>query len=427
MRRRVTALALLFCMLLTACGMEADTETLSVYYCAADGGMEYGSAVVKTECPVPAGADRLHEALRLLKEKPDDTSLLSAFPAQIQVETYHIEDGEIALNLSEGYLSLTPVRRTLLRACIVLTLCALDEVEVVSLYEGTRMLEYGMTPGLFLHESLPEGESRTELRFWFPDAENACLHSEVQTVKPRGSASMAETVLRQLMPQLCEYGLPEEMQLLSLSRSESVCVADFSAEFWECAALGPTALRLLLFSVVNTLTELDTVEAVLFRCEGSGIGVFGSMELNSAFLREEAFAVEMMSQEDCETVTLYLMAADGRLVPVKLAVSVSGGDTTPTEAALHTLLELDTYWGYQPSYSPGTQLLGCTEKDGAAELILGESFWSSTESFRELTASALAATAADTGQVRGIRIITESRAYRNRELLRKNGDLIAEG
>lgn len=237
---------------------------------------------------------------------------------------------------------------------------------------------------------------------------------------------MAEAVLRQLMPSLYEFGLPQETQVLSVSRREGVCVVDLSAEFWECAALKPTALRLLLFSVINTLTELDTVETVLFRCEGSGIGVFGSMELNSAFRREEAFTAEMMARGDCETVTLYLLAADGRLVPVRLAAVKDGNNETPVSAAIRTLLELKTYWGFHPSCSPGTELRSCIEKDDVAELVLGESFWSSTESFRELTASALAATATDTGQIRGIRIVTESRDYRNRDILRKNGDLIAE-
>lgn len=427
MKKRMTAILLLISFLLCACAKQTETEPLSVYYCAKDGGMNAGSAVVKKTYLVPTGTDRLLEALRLLAVPPEDGALCSAFPVNIRIETYSLENGEIAVSLTEGYQLLPPIQRTLLRACLVLTLCSLEEVKCVSLYEDERLLENELTGDIFLSDSLPEGESRTELRFWYPDMENACLLSEVQTVKLRGSASMAEAVLRQLMPFLYEFGLPKETQVLSVSRREGVCVIDLSAEFWECAALKPTALRLLLFSVVNTLTELDTVEAVLFRCEGCSIGVFGSMELTGAFRREEAFTAEMMARADCETVTLYLMASDGKLAPIQLAVVRNGSDETPVAAALRALLELDTYWGFQPSFSPGTELLNCIEKDGTAELVLGESFWSSAENFRELTASAMAATAADTGQVRGIRIVTASRAYRNREVLRKNGDLIAEG
>ena len=425
--RRITALLLILCFLLCACEKQPDTESLNVYYCAQDGGMAAGSAIVKKTCEVPAGADRLLEALRLLTAQPEDDALCSAFPAGIRIETYSLEKGEISVMLTEGYQSLPPFARTTLRACIVLTLCGLEEVERVSLYEDAHLLESGLTGDGFLSESLPEGERRTELRFWFPDPENVCLVSEVQTVKLRASASMAETVLRQLMPSLYAFGLPAETQVLSVSRREGVCVVDLSAEFWACAALEPTGLRLLLYSIVNTLTELDTVEAVLFRCEGSGIGVFGSMELNGAFRREEGFTADMMSREDCETVTLYLMTSDGRLAPIRLAVVKEGDDETPVVAALRTLLHLNSYWGFQPSFAHGTELIDCFEKDGVAVLVLGENFWSVTESFRELTASALVATASDTGQVEGIRIMTASRDYRNREILRKNGDLIAEG
>ena len=427
MKRSRAAFLLLLCVLFSACAKQPETEPLNVYYCAEDGGMTAGSAVVKEVCHVPSGTDRLLEALRLLAVQPEDGALCSAFPPDIRIEAYSLEDGEIAVNLTEGYQLLPPIRRTMLRACIVLTLCDLKEVKSVSLYEEARLLESGLTGDLFLAESLPEGESRTELRFWYPDPENVCLRSDAQTLKLRGNASVAEAVLRQLMPYLYEFGLPEETQILSVSRKEGVCVVDLSAEFWACAAMEPNALRLLLYSVVNTLTELDTVETVLFRCEGSEITTFGSMELNGAFPREEAFTAEMMAREDCEKVTLYLLASDGRMVPVRLAVVRNENDDTPVATALRTLLGLKTFWGFQPSFLPGAELLSCSEKDGVAELVLGESFWSSTESFREMTAYAMAATAVDTGQVRGIRISTDSRSYRNRELLRKNGDLIAEG
>ena len=347
MKKRLTAFLLLLCLLLSACGNAPEDigEALNVYYCAADGGMRSGSSIVKLPFPVSAGTDRLHEALRLLTAEPEDAGLYSAFPANIRIETYRLEDRNIAVTLSDGYQAMAPAERTKLRACLVLTLCGLEEIEQVSLYEEERLLESGLSAAVFLSESLPEGDSGTVLRFWRPDPENGCLVSEMQTVRLRGSTSMPETVLRQLMPLLYDYGLPEGTQILSVSRREGVCSVDLSSEFLGMGTLRPSQLRLLLFSVINTLTELDTVDSVLFRCEGSSIRSLGSMGLLSPFSREEAFTADMMGREDCITVTLYLMAGDGKLTPVKAAVPVQGNAGQPVAAAVQALLTLDTYWG----------------------------------------------------------------------------------
>ena len=426
--RRLTAILLLLCMLLSACSTDGGAqELLTVFYCAADGGMESGSAIAKEMVGIPAGADRLHEALHHLTTAPEDAALCSAFPSSVRIETYRLENMDAAVSLSEGYLSLTPIQQTKLRACLVLTLCELEEVESVSLYAEERLLERGLKADTFLPESLPEGDGGTELRFWTPDLENACLVSELQTVKQRGSTSVAETVLRQLMPMLYDFGLPAETQILSVSRKEGVCIVDFSSEFRNAEALPPTELRLMLYSIINTLTELDTVESVMFRCEGSGIGTFGSMELIGALRHEAAFTADMLARPDFMAVTLYLLAANGKLVPVRAAIPTSGSAEHPVVTAVQALLNQNTYWGYQMPFLPGTELLSFSEKDGVAELVLGEGFWSNAENFRDLTAYALAATAVDAGAVNGVRIATKSRAYRNREILRKNGDLIAEG
>lgn len=426
MRKQALAWALLLALLLCACmNSDSEAETLDIYYCAADGGMESGSAVVKCALPVRADADRLEEALRLLTEEPRSPKLKTAFPTGISVERCAAEDGCVSLSLSAGYSGLPPMERTLLRASLVLTLCALEEVRSVSLSEGDRLLEEGLTAADFLREE--RNETEPELCFWLPEPERGCLTGERKTVRQRRNLTLAESAFRQLLEELQPYGLPKDTQVLRVVRRSGVCTVDLSEEFRGVCELGAESLRLLVFAIVDTMTELDGVDAVLLRCEGGDMGVCASMDLSQPLKREEAFTDAAMRDPDNAVVTLYLLGADGRLVPVKAALPNRISDGSGTETALRLLLGLDRSWGYRLPFEEGTALLSCTVRDGVGELVLNESFRSGDEAAQELAASALAATACDAGQLRGIRIMTASGAYRNREVLRKNGDIINNG
>ena len=426
MRRRFFAWALLLAVLLSACANSAsEAETLDIYYRAADGGMESGCAVVKCALPVGEGTDRLAEALRLLAEEPDAPKLHTAFPAGISVERCTAEDGCVSVSLSAGYSGLPPMERTLLGASIVLTLCALEEVESVTLLEGDRLLVTQLTAADFLREERSDAEP--ELCFWLPEPERGCLTGERKTVRQRRNLTLTESVLRQLLSELEAFGLPKDTQVLSVVRRSGVCTVDFSQEFRGICELGAASLRLLIFAIVDTLTELDGVDAVLLRCEGSDMGVCASMDLSAPLGREEAFTDAAMRDPDNAVVTLYLLGADGRLVPVKAALPKRITDGNSTETALRLLLGLDRSWGYRLPFAEGTALLSCAVRDSVGELVLNETFRSGGEAAQELAAYALAATACDAGQLRGIRITTASGAYRSREVLRKNGDIINNG
>ena len=428
MKRRILAWALLCGLLLSACGVsEAEKETLDIYYCAVDGGVDYDCTVVKSVQSIPAGADRLHEALRLLAAEPQTPRLRSALPAGLYIETYGLEDGRISVSLNEGYSALQPIQRTLLCACMVLTLCALEEVRSVSLYEEEQLVETDLTAAAFLRESLPEGETDAEQVFWLPDPERGCLKGETMQVRQWGNVSLTESVLRQLLTELQPYGMPRDTQVLSAARRAGVCTVDLSADFRAVSELSAAELRLLLYSIVNTMTELDAVDTVLFRCEGSSMGICGAMDLSEPLCPEEAFTDRAMADEQNTVVTVYLLGADGQLVPVKAALSAGEqGGGSAAETAIRLLLGLERSWGYQLPFVQGTELLQCTLRDGVAELVLSESFWSGGDMAQEVTASALAATACDAG-LRGIRIMTHSGVYRNREILTKNGDKIKNG
>lgn len=288
MKRKLFAALLAVFLLFGGCGRrtEENTELLNVYFCCADGGMQSGTAIEKEAFALPDGTDRLHEALLRITEQPKSEALCSAFPASVRISAYSLEEGRISVALTEGYDALSPIRKTLLRACLVMTLCSLEEVESVCISVEERLLESDLTPECFLGDSLPEQNNRTEMRFWYPDPENGGLQSELRLVHLRSEYAEAENILQHLLTILRPYGMPQDVQILSLTETDGICTVDLSETFRAIGDLPEEAQRLLIASVVSTLTELDTVDAVYFLCEGNPLGVCGAMDLTEPLYRE---------------------------------------------------------------------------------------------------------------------------------------------
>ena len=104
---------------------------------------------------------------------------------------------------------------------------------------------------------------------------------------------MEETIVNELIkgPQNSSELLatiPQNTQLLSLSRNNETVLINFSKEFVENHPGGSSSETLTIFSIVNTLTEIKEVEKVEFLVEGKKLKEFkGHYEFDKPFTRNE--------------------------------------------------------------------------------------------------------------------------------------------
>jgi germination protein M len=434
--KKLLSLLLLLLMLVgcTAGENGGNAPSVDVYYLTPEGDLSGGSAISKLSFTAAHSGDLLHEALVRLAEDPGERSRMrSAFPPELHINTYSLEDRSISVDLTSAYLALRPVQRTLVRCCLVLTLCSLDEVDVVNITVEGQPTESGLTPDILLLESTSESEYQTELELWFPAKDGACLLSERRQLTIAQNKPLAEYAVEELLrgPQRSDASAaaPAGTELRGISVSNGCCTVDLSQEYYQNRPKDPGIERLMLYALVNTLTELPGIDSVRLSTEGRLLDAYTYIRLDQPLTRAEEFTYPYLVKWDWYAVNLYLVTADGRLatVPVPVDNQEYYDALTMTGRAVELLLTLDRSWGYGLPVPQNTMLLGVEAEDRICTLNLSREFLSGDPRKRDLAAEALAATAIDAGNYLAVRIQLEGSDYADRRLFRKEGDWFVDG
>jgi len=137
-------------------------------------------------------------------------------------------------------------------------------------------------------------EDEISVTLYFSDKNADKLKEEKREIdKSEVINKLEETIVNELIkgPQNSSELLatiPQNTQLLSLSRNNETVLINFSKEFVENHPGGSSSETLTIFSIVNTLTEIKEVEKVEFLVEGKKLKEFkGHYEFDKPFTRNE--------------------------------------------------------------------------------------------------------------------------------------------
>ena len=201
---------------------------------------------------------------------PPSKNLSSALPRSVKLIDLSMANDECRLTLSPSYLSLSASRTTALCAALTKTLCSLPEIEKVSIFCEDRAFHF--TSDEFVTE-LPKTfyESHT-ISLYYPQNNYTSVKKEVATISLADKGNLAETVVSLLqnptLPSL-KSPFPDGCEVYSVKVDNGVCILDVSEEFVSNAIHKKKQETFLLFSIVNTLTELPDIEKVRFLVEGN--------------------------------------------------------------------------------------------------------------------------------------------------------------
>ena len=129
---------------------------------------------------------------------------------------------------------------------------------------------------------------RTELTLYFANEAGDALVKETRTVMRSSNTSMERLIMEQLIEGPESEGayptIPADVKLLNISISDSVCSINLDAAFLNNTL--PVANDIPIYSIVNSLLELSTVNRVQIRINGSQDAVFrDQISLNTTFER----------------------------------------------------------------------------------------------------------------------------------------------
>lgn len=288
--KRLMILMLVLALLCAGCGErghgEVETEEYPVCFVTreetaegGDGGIASKSVVDWEYHALPPGQRALDGLIRTLLAGPEGEGLASPFPRGTSLRGWRQENGVVTLDLSEAYGGLSGVELTLADACIVLTLCRLEDVEAVYLTVDGRPRPFRdqvLTPADFLLEEGEPGEREVEAALWFPAGEE--LGREERTLRLAAGDRIEVALLQELFsgPESGELdrACPEGTVLRSLSLDGGRAAVNLSARFLE----GEEA-PLRLWAVVQTLEGVIPGVRVRFQVEGLALEEYGGVKL----------------------------------------------------------------------------------------------------------------------------------------------------
>lgn len=232
------------------------------------------------------------EYLEALTSEPQRISYKKAILNPVRVIDYTLkEKGQLTLNFSEEYNALTGITEILLRAAIVKTLCQIDGVEYIEFYVNGQplMISADKAVGFMASEDFIDntgGETNfyqnATISLFFANKDGKTLQEIRVNVVYDGTISMEQLVMEQLIAgpeSISGVGLeevyptiPSNTKIIKISVKDGICYLDVNEKFLE--KLPDISNEVAIYSVVNSLAELSSIDKVQFTINGEQISKY---------------------------------------------------------------------------------------------------------------------------------------------------------
>lgn len=225
--------------------------------------------------------EKVDELLKMLNTDPKDFSYKKAQPEHAVIEKYHFdEDNRFSIYFTNDYYNINSITEVLFRAALVKTLCQLEEIESIDFYVGGLPLtgNNDKPVGRMKNEDfiMNTGLEEIIITVYFANEEgNALVDTDLKVTYNSnisdGNISIEKVILESLIKGPIEEGmistLPANTELIKVSTTDGICYVDFNEKFLD--KVPGVNDEVVIYSIVNSLVELSTINKVQFTINGS--------------------------------------------------------------------------------------------------------------------------------------------------------------
>ena len=299
---------LILCLFLSSCGKKgADKSGIRIYYLNKD------DHRIQEHEYVPEADDRdriIEELIAKLCVQPKEMTL------QARITGFSFLSSEtrgkiITLNFSSEYYDLNAVEEVLTRTAIVNTLCSFVEVDgVFFMVEGEAFQDADgeepgiMNPDQFIYNSYTEMRNyeRVRLHLYFANETGDKLVDAYRTVVYNSNMPLERVVIEQVIQgpngNFAYPTVNSATKVINVTTRDRRCYVNLNSDFLsgQEGVLAQTAI----YSIVNSLCELPSIESVQISVDGSTDAIFmESISLTGSFSMNEEL-VERQPSENPE-------------------------------------------------------------------------------------------------------------------------------
>ena len=384
MRRllRLSALALVCLALMPGCAAtsrSAESGTpVSLYY-------EYQNADQVEDLESIIGVEKrsvnvlsLWDFLDIYFKGPVSEDMISPFPAGTSVQAIQYTNSIPTLTLSGEYFSLMGIDLSVACCCLSKTVCEFTGRSSVILVDETESIRMEIDPEKYVLTNRIQNGGNEQFTVYFPDAHWRYLIPEIRDTTLSSNETQAAYVLRKLLEgpvgNQLNNSFPEGTRLLGISIADHVCTVNFSDEFVSGLSGETYHNFLTVYSVVNTLTDLEDIDAVQFLAEGNEISEYGILRLDQPIHRYTECIGPVRTAAGEIDVNLFIRSQTGN-EPVPMPCRVKQTISEPlAEAVMLRALNYEPPEGFFNPIPFGTELLGISVSGDTCYVDLSERF-----------------------------------------------------
>lgn len=277
---------------------QAESRSTDFYY------LETATSAMKPERKEIVGnteAELLSAALIELKSGPKTEGLEGVVPKNVKFVSANLDKGIVTVNVNSSYIQMKAGEELLCRASIVWTLTGLDFVSKVKItVDGEELKKTNGEPmGLMGRDDIvidavisPEPTNRQTVKLYFSNQDATGLSVEEREIEVNPNVPLEKYVMEQLIAGPKESGhyatVPPETKIRDIKTVDGICYVDLSSEFVSKHSGGSTGEGLTIYSIVDSLAELENVKKVQFLIEGEKVEEFkGHVDFSKPFEAKE--------------------------------------------------------------------------------------------------------------------------------------------
>jgi germination protein M len=168
--------------------------------------------------------------------------------------------------------------------------------------------------------------------------------------------------------------MPEGAQLLDISCADSICTVNFSSDFYDNRLDNSYGAYMTIFSIVDTLTGLDGIDAVTFLVEGQALETYGVFQLDRPISRNSGCIGPVRTASGELDADIYVLNEETRAsfaVPCRVKQTIS---QPLAQAVIEMALSYEPPEGFYNPIPYGTELLSISVSGGVCYVDLSDKF-----------------------------------------------------
>ena len=280
-------LSLLLCLIAGCSRKATPKEGVRVYY------KELSGSGIVSYLYKPSSTKQdteINELWTKLAQNNSEEERLSLIPSDLKLVRFAVENSSLELYFDSSYQDMDTVSELLFRAGIVKTFCQVDGIESVTFFIDEKPLTNSSYAPLGAQTAADyvdiignglSSQKKATLTLYYANEKGDALVKKIQDVVYESSYSIEKDVINRLIQGPFEDGyyrtLPSNLQLISIGVKDKICYVNFDSSFLSDAL--SIDGNLIVYSIVNSLTELADVQRVQIMVDGDSNIVFRDISL----------------------------------------------------------------------------------------------------------------------------------------------------